>query len=509
MSKEFKVHCSIIDYLRRSKDHEGLVDLIDGLCLSGFLNPSGKNRLGVTFLIPDNATIKAIEKLAYSDSIKDVEAASDMLRACIINDVLPDAKAWDLAKENIPNALRKKVKVKEVKGKTVTFKNGSVATLDENFKAQGKGPEKEQRFAVWTLKGEMEKGDEDAMLINKDAARKNKKKGSAEKNEEIEKFITEHFRAQVEYHYMDKKDKYENALLKVITALNYYLRVNLNEGKLLAEIHPLKTGLPEIDILVLFYGNLIDNQYLVEFIRWFKDIKYLNVRSMKSENKVAEEVDRKLVRCKACDDLPNLLKFVSDKRIAIQDENPKQRVTAIKNAYKELLAMNIFPERVQSFIKSSESKKLLLDYFTYALCGCIIKLRKDPVYHINRYKDLCQSVLRVLDGSESDHNSIMKETLLNDTKLGFRISPIEIVDELDSFVCSLPFLHIKRLSADELKANNVKIIISLKNNEGSGILHIMKWVGDCYDSNADESSGSNNDSKILYIDKSGVHNVKK
>lgn len=146
----FKTYCRIIDYLD-AKDSD-LAQLVRGTCTDMTLG-STKGKAGITFLIPDEDYRKKIAKFAYASDPAEATRACDMVNALILRDVFKSGADFMAKRNNIPNSLypSQHVGVKDVKGNTVTFESGAVATLDAGFKDSSK----KQNLAVWHLKGEI------------------------------------------------------------------------------------------------------------------------------------------------------------------------------------------------------------------------------------------------------------------------------------------------------------------------------------------------------------------
>lgn len=146
----FKTYCRIIDYLDATDSD--LAQLVRGTCVDLTLG-STKGKPGITLLIPDKEYRAKIAKLAYSSDPAEATQACDMLNALILRDVFKTGADFMAKRANIPNSLypSQHVGVKDVKGSTVTFESGAVATLDSKFADSSK----KKNLAVWHLKGEI------------------------------------------------------------------------------------------------------------------------------------------------------------------------------------------------------------------------------------------------------------------------------------------------------------------------------------------------------------------
>ena len=128
-SKNYKNVCSLKKYLE-TKDKD-LYQAFDDLCVFSLFRASGDR--GVTLLYPtDKAYRKKIIHLAYSNT---PEKAIDMIKSLVLMDYLPSPIDFKNKKDDIPNALRKKLEVEEADFKTVTLKGGLKLELDSNFVA--------------------------------------------------------------------------------------------------------------------------------------------------------------------------------------------------------------------------------------------------------------------------------------------------------------------------------------------------------------------------------------
>jgi hypothetical protein len=140
----------LIDYLDATDPD--LAALVRGTCVDLTLG-STKGKAGITLLIPDKEYRAKISKLAYSSDPAEASQACDMLNALILRDVFKSGADFMAKRANIPNSLypSQHVGVKDVKGSTVTFESGAVATLDSGFADSSK----KKNLAVWHLKGEI------------------------------------------------------------------------------------------------------------------------------------------------------------------------------------------------------------------------------------------------------------------------------------------------------------------------------------------------------------------
>jgi hypothetical protein len=125
MPTDKKEH-SIPKYLE--KYDKELYQAIDDLCL---LNLFNVRRNGVTFLHPrDKAFRKKIIDYSYSDN---PEKAVDMIKSLVLMDYLPEPRNFESRKDDIPNALRKRVEISGTEDKCVMLKSGHKLEIEDKF----------------------------------------------------------------------------------------------------------------------------------------------------------------------------------------------------------------------------------------------------------------------------------------------------------------------------------------------------------------------------------------
>jgi hypothetical protein len=124
--KTVKKFCGIAKFIQQND--KDLYQALDDLCLFGLFRPRGR---GVTFLYPsDKSYRKKIIDTAYSNS---PENAVDMVRALILIDYLPSAADFKNKKEDISNALHKKLEVESADSKEVKLKSGHKLVIDSSY----------------------------------------------------------------------------------------------------------------------------------------------------------------------------------------------------------------------------------------------------------------------------------------------------------------------------------------------------------------------------------------
>jgi len=128
MSKDKTFQCNILDYVERKKPE--VFKAISELCLKGAFKP--RRDTGVTFIMPTDATIKAITPGIYSDKEDEYEKAWSTMQAHILNDCYESVA--EFKDSDVSNRLNKKVEFSSVAGTKAVLKNGTELTLDASFK---------------------------------------------------------------------------------------------------------------------------------------------------------------------------------------------------------------------------------------------------------------------------------------------------------------------------------------------------------------------------------------
>lgn len=185
--KDQKIFANILDYLER--DHRPVYELIDNLGVKSYLN-ARKGR-GVTFLIPDEKTVKQLRALADSEDDNKVADAVDLILTHILPRLYEDAAQMDDEKSDIGTALSRKLEVKEVKGDKVYTKSGAEITKDKKFLHNSRvGNSSRGGSSVWIVKGELEY--KDAPVTENTYLNKEKsvtKKGAEEKTNFVDENV--------------------------------------------------------------------------------------------------------------------------------------------------------------------------------------------------------------------------------------------------------------------------------------------------------------------------------
>ena len=143
--KKLKKFCGITKFIQQND--KDLYQALDDLCLFGLFRPRGR---GVTFLYPsDKAYRKKIIDHAYSNN---PEKAVDMVRALVLLDYLPSPADFKNKKDDISNALHKKLEVESADAKEVKLKSGHKLVVDSTYKHLRDG----DPVALYTMSGKGE-----------------------------------------------------------------------------------------------------------------------------------------------------------------------------------------------------------------------------------------------------------------------------------------------------------------------------------------------------------------
>lgn len=144
-SKKVKKFCRVTKFLEQTD--KDLYQALDDLCLFGLFRTRGR---GVTFLYPtDKSYRKKIIDHAYSNN---PEKAVDMIRSLVLLDYLPSPNDFKNKKDDIPNALHKKLEVDTADAKEVKLKSGHKLVVDSSFAPLRAG----EPVAVYKLSGKGE-----------------------------------------------------------------------------------------------------------------------------------------------------------------------------------------------------------------------------------------------------------------------------------------------------------------------------------------------------------------
>jgi hypothetical protein len=176
-SKKVKKFCRVTKFLEQTD--KDLYQALDDLCLFGLFRTRGR---GVTFLYPtDKSYRKKIIDHAYSNT---PEKAVDMIKALVLLDYLPSPTDFKNKKDDIPNALHKKLEVDSADAKEVKLKSGHKLEVDKSFAPLRSG----EPVAVYKISGKDElplTGAASTMKYNNNKSKGGYRGGSLEKSDEV------------------------------------------------------------------------------------------------------------------------------------------------------------------------------------------------------------------------------------------------------------------------------------------------------------------------------------
>lgn len=142
MAKQLKKFCRITKYIEKTDPK--LHEILDDLCVLGSFRPR-RGHNGITFILPSKETVAKLDKMRFSE---DIDKGCDIVLAHIIHDFLPNAAAWNTKKSDIPNALNKKIEVKEVKGSKIILADGAELEQDAKFRTFSRGDENQAVYEI-------------------------------------------------------------------------------------------------------------------------------------------------------------------------------------------------------------------------------------------------------------------------------------------------------------------------------------------------------------------------
>lgn len=175
-SKKVKKFCRVTKFLEQTD--KDLYQALDDLCLFGLFRTRGR---GVTFLYPtDKSYRKKIIDHAYSNN---PEKAVDMIKALVLLDYLPSPTDFKNKKDDIPNALHKKLEVDSADANGVKLKSGHKLEVDKSFAPLRAG----EPVAVYKISGKGElslTGSASTMKYN-NKSKGGYRGGSLEKSDEV------------------------------------------------------------------------------------------------------------------------------------------------------------------------------------------------------------------------------------------------------------------------------------------------------------------------------------
>jgi hypothetical protein len=139
--KRLQKYGRIIKYIEDC--HSELYEVIDNLGLYNSFTP--RKGCGVTFILPHTAFLSKLTEETYGPN---PDKAIDSLKSLILLVTLKDTSDWDKMRDDIPNLLGQKLKVKKISKNGVMLENGAILELDPKFQTM----ESRQNMAVWKLR---------------------------------------------------------------------------------------------------------------------------------------------------------------------------------------------------------------------------------------------------------------------------------------------------------------------------------------------------------------------
>lgn len=485
--KKFKTFCKIYDYVA-SVDSE-LAEILRGVCADVVLG-STRGKPGITFLMPqDKAVRKKLSDLAYSDNVKDANAASDMINAMILRDVFKAPADWMAKKDDIPNSLypAQHVEIDGVSGKDIIFKSGAKATLDTDFKdASKKG-----NLAVWKLTGEIPvTTDKPAKLKYAKMARGAKTGGYEVASIESQ---SERFKIAiaVENTYALHRlagpaaGQADPFLAHSMSLVNYIMHVRNDTELMYSRVLPL-LSFDKIDFYLLVEPHKPSGEHLLDdmLIReWWAQRAQHQCDPAAVMREVQEMLERPGTQTAAVytgreqilDKLAGLRQHLG----SFIDSRPRGCIDEIAKIYAELEQTNalnglenIFPADLAAYYAAEPGLKMMQDELRYLTYGAFKRLESEPQFDIGRYHDLLNMIGECLyAGSSVDRDAQHK--LLNKTSIKYQISPTEKVQEIKIFVYSTMFVFIP-LTAAEAADLKQKYTISRPDPSNIVVFNIAK-----------------------------------
>lgn len=138
--KKLQKYGRIIKYIEDC--HTDLYEVIDSLGLYNSFTP--RKGCGVTFIVPHGEYLSKLVEETYGPN---PDNAINILKSLILLVTLKDTADWDKMRDDIPNLLGQKLKVKKISPRGVLLENGAVLELDSSFQTM----ESRQNMAVWKL----------------------------------------------------------------------------------------------------------------------------------------------------------------------------------------------------------------------------------------------------------------------------------------------------------------------------------------------------------------------
>lgn len=424
---------NIIDYISRVNPR--LCGLLKNACVDDELSQQGSS-CGMTFVIPHESLISTIENLLNSGDNADMENACKILNSMIIKVCLKSGADWNRYRADIPNSIypRQHIEIAQVRGDTVTLKNGAVLELDKGFTSS-------HCLSVWKLiSGEIGTNNPlssgDTIKAIKTGGRKKRatKKGSYEVTaQEIRSNIRFQIGVYVENLYAvhllkskrhgsnlagDNKDPYLDAALSLLMFLRH--RDSVTYMSLLPMV-----SFQKIDFYLLVephnFGThgmdpLIDDSLIAE---WWNSKATVSISE--SINTILEDLKNGDQCCLSLSNraaLSSLVKNIRKNIIGEMKQSVYTCVETIAKYYNELSTENalsgvgpIFPYLLAHRYEEHPGLKMFEDELRYVVSHMFEQLEADSVASIDNFRNIVNTVAKYANPSAYKNGLIMNPAL--------------------------------------------------------------------------------------------------
>lgn len=471
MSKKFKTHCKLIDYIAQ-KDSE-FAELLRGTCADLTLQ-SFRGKGGITVLIPakDAPIRKKIADLAYSDNVDDASKAGDMLNAMIFRDVYKTGTDWSNNKNNIPNSLipPQHVAIKTTTSSTVEFASGAKAKLDTDFRDSSR----RKNLAVWILEsGEIPvTTDKPAQFVPQKRApiKGSKKEGSYEPSDELAATLRFRIAIAVENIYMADRVNHSHGAEVfggcdhnitssardifceyTMSLVNHVMNVRNDYELLYDKILPL-ISYQKIDFYNLIEphrakGHLIPDDCILD---WWNNRATVNLKTVMGQvHDAMSQLPPNVEATKAAiyRSPRKVIEAVNDCRTKIISETvAKETALAVEKTYGELEKDNkigdlhdVLPPGLYYHYKTNPGLKLLQDELRYLTFLMFEQLELEE-FNRAQYEKIINMIADYTHVEDARARDATR-TLTNSTTLKYLIMPTERIQAIQGFVGTTLFLH--------------------------------------------------------------------
>lgn len=365
-NNKMKKYPKIIDYLE--SHYDDVYKLIDDLGMQNSLIP--RRGGSVTFLIPDKKYIAKIRKVVESDK---PEEATDMISSLVLLDLFESPADFTEKQDDIPNALGKKITVKNVAKDKVVVDDGEL-TVNNGFKPfDRQGNAKRGNLAVWDLKGEIkyEGAQKSAFKYAKMAPKSKKVEGSCENsklNDLYRSLISEEVKS------IRSGSKYGDLYVSpIMDAVARILKGFQSESKYMNEMLKARSLLTKnhvIDFAILFNSPKLFNANNVYNA-------YMSQLSGNSVDTIKQFFNMSIGDCASCNNAANELAQEADNirqtMLRSGDIIIQKKIREVYNSIDSTNQMGsrglkVYPDVVYNFFKENPGSHLGLDerkYFIY------------------------------------------------------------------------------------------------------------------------------------------------